>query len=170
MQNPTISNCEFKDLNYGISCHRISNPAISNNSFININYTPVSISASSDPVFTGNTLTNVKWRAIGLLGGYVCQSGTIKKRNFAGYTNISYILLNSLTINNGTNIEVLAGITIKMNGCYIYVDGGFKASGTSSEKVVFTCIQDDNEGNPLDANGDGNASTPSAGIVGIHRL
>jgi parallel beta-helix repeat protein len=164
--NPTISNCEFKDLNYGISCHRISNPAISNNSFININYTPVSISASSDPIFTGNTFTNVKWRAIGLLGGYVCQSGTIKKRNFAGYTNISYILLNSLYINNGTNIEVLAGITIKMNACYIYVDGGFKASGTSSEKVVFTCIQDDNEGNPLDANGDGNATTPSNGIWG----
>jgi parallel beta-helix repeat protein len=75
--SPTISNCELKDLNYGISCYRASNPVISNNNMINITYTPFNISGASDPVFTGNTFTNVKWQAIGLLGGFVCQNGTI---------------------------------------------------------------------------------------------
>jgi len=165
--SPVISNCEFKDLNYGISCHRASSPIISNNSFINITNTPVCISSSSDPVFTGNTFTNVKMNAIGILGGYVCQNGTIKKRNVAGYTNITYILLNDMTINSGTYVNVEADVVLKYNGSTnIYIDGGFKTDGTSGHNVVFTSIQDDNEGNPLDANGDGNATTPAWGQWG----
>ena len=164
--SPTISNCEFKDLNYGISCYRVSNPAISNNSMINISYAPFCISGSSDPVFTGNTFTNVKWMAIGLLGGNVCQNGTIKKRTVAGYTNITYVLLTDMVINSGTNVNVEAGVVIKVNGCNIYVDGGFKTDGLVAQKVVFTSLQDDNEGNPLDSNGDGNATAPAAGNWG----
>ncbi|MDP1622772.1 MAG: right-handed parallel beta-helix repeat-containing protein [Bacteroidales bacterium] len=164
--SPTISNCEFKDLDYGISCYRVSNPVISNNSMININYTPFCISGSSDPTFTGNTLTNVKWRAIGLLGGNVCQNGTIKKRNVAGYTNITYVLLADMTIKSATNVNVEPGVVIKVNGCNLYLDGGFKTDGLVSQKVVFTSLKDDNEGNPFDTNGDGNATAPAAGNWG----
>ncbi|MFZ4522463.1 MAG: right-handed parallel beta-helix repeat-containing protein [Bacteroidales bacterium] len=164
--SPTISNCEFKDLNYGISCYRVSNPAISNNDMINITYTPFCISGSSDPVFTGNTFTNVKWMAIGLLGGNVCQNGTIKKRNVAGYTNITYVLLADMTIKSGTNVNVEAGVVIKVNSANIYVDGGFKTDGVALQKVVFTSLKDDNEGNPFDTNGDGNATAPDEGNWG----
>jgi len=164
--SPTISNCEFKDLNYGISCYRVSNPVISNNSMINITYTPFCISGSSDPVFTGNTFTNVKWMAIGLLGGNVCQNGTIKKRDVAGYTNITYVLLANMFINSGTYVNVQPGVVIKVNGRNLYVDGGFKTDGTALQKVVFTSLQDDNEGNPFDTNGDGNATAPGQGDWG----
>ena len=160
--SPTISNCEFKDLNYGISCYRVSNPVISNNNMINITYTPFCISGSSDPIFTGNTFTNVKWQAIGLLGGYICQNGTIKKRNVAGYTNITYVLLADMTINSGTNVNVDPGVVIKVNNCSLYVDGGFKTDGLSGQEVVFTSLKDDNQGNPFDTNGDGNATAPAA--------
>lgn len=164
--SPTISNCELKDLNYGISCYRASNPIISNNSMINITYTPFCISGSSDPTFTGNTFTNVAWRAIGLLGGNVCQNGTIKTRNVAGYTNITYVLLADMYINSGTYVNVQPGVVIKMNSSNIYVDGGFKTDGTVSQNVVFTSLKDDNYGNPLDTNGDGNATAPAAGNWG----
>jgi len=165
--SPTIANCEFKDLNYGIACHRASNPAISNNSMININYSPFNISGSSNPTFTGNTFTNVKWQAIGLIGGRVCQNGTIKKRDVAGYTNITYVLLADMYINSGTYVNVEPGVVIKMNYCtFFMVDGGFKTDGTAGQKVVFTSLQDDNEGNPFDTNGDGNATVPSPGNWG----
>ena len=164
--SPTISNCEFKDLNYGISCYRVSNPVISNNSMINITYTPFCISGSSDPVFTGNTFTNVKWMAIGLLGGNVCQNGTIKQRTVAGYTNITYVLLSDMYINSGTYVNVQPGVVIKVNSCNVYVDGGFKTDGLVAQKVVFTSLLDDNVGNPFDSNGDGNATAPAAGNWG----
>jgi len=164
--SPTISNCEFKDLNFGISCYRASNPVISNNSMINITYTPFCISSASDPAFTGNTFTNVKWQAIGLLGGNVCQNGTIKTRTVAGFTNITYVLLSDMFINSGTYVNVQAGVVIKVNNCNVYVDGGFKTDGLVAQKVVFTSLLDDNVGNPLDTNGDGNATAPAAGNWG----
>jgi hypothetical protein len=169
--SPVISNCEFKDLKYGISCYRASAPVLSNNSMVNIEYTPICISGSSDPTLSGITFTNVGWRAIGLLGGNVCQNGTIKKQDMAGFTNITYILLSDMIINSGTSVNVEPGVIIKVkgngwdgsrytNGYNIFVDGGFKTDGTSGAGVVFTSILDDNEGNPYDSNGDGNASTP----------
>ncbi|MFZ4414541.1 MAG: right-handed parallel beta-helix repeat-containing protein, partial [Bacteroidales bacterium] len=166
--SPTISNCEFKDLVYGISCYRVSNPSIINNSMINIQYTPFCISGSSNPSFAGITFTNVGRRAIGLLGGYICQNGTIKKRNVAGYNGISYVLLSDMTINAGTYVNIEPGVVVKVNNYYtnINVDGGFRTDGTTTQNVIFTSIQDDNEGNPLDVNGDGNATMPSAGNWG----
>jgi parallel beta-helix repeat protein len=164
--SPTISNCEFKDLDYGISCYRASFPVISNNSMVNIKYTPFCVSGSSNPLFSGISFTNVGWQAIGLLGGSVCQNGTIKKVDLAGFTGISYVLLANMYINSGTYVNVEPGVVIKMNASNIYVDGGFKTDGTTGQHVVFTSIQDDNEGNPFDSNGDGNATTPTAGNWG----
>ncbi len=165
--SPTISNCEFKDLNYGIACHRVSDPLISNNSMVNIEFTPFCIASPSNPAFTGNTFTNTGWRAMGLLGGHVCQNGTIKKRNIAGFTNISYVLLGDMIINSGTYVNVEPGVVIKVNNCSIITDGGFRTDGLSTQKVVFTSLKDDNAGNPFDSNGDGNASTPEAGDWGV---
>ncbi len=168
--SPTISNCEFNNLDYGISCYRASNPTISNTNMINITYTPICISGSSNPTISGITFTNVGWRAIGLLGGNVCQNGTIKKRDMAGFTNITYVLLSDMTINSGTSVDVEPGVVIKVKNNYsgysIFVDGSFKTDGTSAQGVVFTSIKDDNVGNPMDSNGDGNASTPAAGDWG----
>lgn len=175
--SPTISNCEFKDLYHAISCYRAANPIINNCKMINIAYTPVNISGTANPNMTNIQFTNVGWRAIGLIGGYVCLNGTIQKRDMAGFSNISYVLLNDMVINQGSYITIDPGVVIKtagyndyygnywygMNGQHIYVHGGLKSNGTETENVIISSIKDDNVGNPLDTNGDGSASSPQSG-------
>ncbi|HOY32583.1 MAG TPA: right-handed parallel beta-helix repeat-containing protein [Bacteroidales bacterium] len=173
--SPSVSNCIFENLFQAVSCYRASSPALTNLDMINISYTPVNISGAANPAMSGITFTNVGMRAIGLLGGNVCQNGTLRKRDLAGYTNITYVLLWDMTINSGTYVNVEQGIVIKSAqyaGCggdigySIIVDGGFKTDGTSGQGVVFTSIKDDNKGNPADCNGDGNATTPAPGDWG----
>ncbi len=175
--SPTISNCEFKDLYHGISCYRAANPTINNCQMVNISFTPINISGTANPVLTDIAFINVGWRAIGLIGGNVFLNGNIKKRNIAGFNNITYVLLNDMIINQSAYITIDPGVVIKtagynnyygnswygMNGQHIFVHGGLKTSGTVSEKVIISSIKDDNVGNPLDTNGDGNASSPEAG-------
>jgi flagellar hook assembly protein FlgD len=160
---PTISNCEFRELTYGICCYQASNPTISNNAMINITGTPFAIAASANPTFIGNTFTNVGMRALGLIGNNVVVNGTIYKRDVAGYTNITYVLLEDITVISGTNLDIAAGVVIKSLYKRWYIDGGFKLNGTIAEHVVMTSLYDDNAGNPLDTNGDGNATTPARG-------
>ena len=170
--DPVISNCEFKDLKHAIFCYRAANPVLDNLELINVQFTPINLSSTSDPVITNITHTNVGWSALGLIGGPVCLDGTIRQRNVAGHDNISYILLSDLTINNGSHITIDPGVVVKFtqtngfSGRTFYVDGGLKARGTAAQPVVFTSVFDDNEG--YDANGDGNATTPDRGDwVGI---
>ena len=160
---PTISNCEIRESAYGVSSYQASNPVVSNNSFINITNTPLSLAGSADPTYSGNTYTNCGINALGLIGHNVVVNGTISKRNVAGYTNITYVLLEDITVMNGTYLDIDPGVVIKMLTRYWYIYGGLKLNGTLSEHVVFTSLYDDNVGNPMDTNGDGNATTPSPG-------
>ncbi len=161
--SPSITNNEIKDVNYGIKFYEASSASVSNNSMVNVNYTPFAVSGSADPVFSGNTYSNVGWNALGLLGGTVSQNGTIRKRTVAGYENITYILLSTMTINEGTYVDVEPGVVIKLLNQSIVVQGGFQALGTTTEKIVFTSTYNDNIGNPGDTNGDGNSTSPSRG-------
>ncbi len=162
--NPTISNCKINNCNIGIMCYQASNPTISNNQITNSTSVPFALSVSANPTFSSNTFTNAGLLALGIIGETVTANGLIKKRNISGYTNITYVLLNSLTIANGTNVEIEDGVVIKMdNATAINVDGGLRINGTPTNKVILTSIKDDNEGNPFDTNGDGNATSPSAG-------
>ena len=136
---------------------------ITNNSIFNTQYTPIAMSTSANPTFTGNTFTNAGWEALGLLGEHVVANSELKQRTVGGYSNITYVVLGDITINSGTNVTVDPGVVIKSDGPGIYVNGGLKAKGTKAAgNIVFTSLKDDNYGKPGDTNGDGYGSTPAA--------
>ncbi len=162
--SPTISNCSIGNAVYGIYAALSSYPKISNDTIFNTQYTPIAMSVSANPTFSGLKFVNTGWTALGILGEYVAATGEVKQRTVAGYSNITYVLLADVTINTGTNVIVDPGVVVKSKGAGIYVNGGFKAKGTlAAGNVVFTSLKDDNFGNPGDTNGDGASSSPSAG-------
>lgn len=166
--SPTITNCQFGNVVHGITAMFSSNPVISNCSFVNTSSTPIAMSLSANPVITGSTFTNTSLSGIGLMGEAVAFDGTLSQRDVAGYQNISYVVLDDITINSGAYVNIEPGVTIKFNpGKSITVNGGFKAEGTAGEKITFSSIHDDNVGNPGDLNNNGNATVPEPGDWGV---
>ncbi len=150
----------------GIGVFGSGHPIISNTQIDNVSYTPVTISMFSTPTFSNMTALNVGYKAIGIKPETYSITSTIPVRNFAGFTNITYLLYGTNTINTGTTITVPAGVVFK-DGNWV-VNGALVTNGTPSQKVVFTDSRDDDYGNPNDTNGDGIATQPS--IQGIQRI
>jgi hypothetical protein len=163
--SPSIRRTIIESAVFGVHVYRSANPVIDSVHFINLTNAPIALSMSANPVMTNITLTNVGWRALGLLGRNVSANGTVAKRNLAGFTNITYVVFEEININNGTHVTVEAGVVIKFanTSSRILVEGSFETLGTSAERVIFTSIKADNVGNPGDTNGDGSASSPNRG-------
>ena len=162
----TIENDTLTDNVYGVYAYLVSKPTIGNCVFVNSQYTPIAMSISANPTFTGsNVMQNPGLRALGIIGHAVGANGTVYRRDFAGYTNITYVILNDVTINSGTFVNVEPGVVIKMNpSTGIYVNGSLSAKGNlANGQIYFTSIKDDNIGNPIDTNGDGAATLPTWG-------
>jgi parallel beta-helix repeat protein len=150
----------------GIGAFGSGNPIVSNTQINNVSLTPVTISMFSTPTFSSMTALNLGYMAIGIKPETYSITSTIPVRNFAGYTNITYLLYGTNTINSGTTITVPAGVVFKDG--YWVVNGALVTSGTPTQKVVFTDSRDDTFGNPLDTNLDGSATQPS--ISGSSRV
>lgn len=168
-----LNNCTFRDGQNGVVCLDGATTVLNTCAFVNMAGVPVAIKISSDPTFTNVTFTNVGLTALGIIGGNLNANGILEQRNLAGYTNITQVLLSNLTIANGVNVEVQAGVVLKLGYIFgatnIYVNGGLKLSGTAGQNVVFTSWLDDSFGNPGDTNQDLATTQPAAGDWGgIH--
>ncbi len=170
--SPTISNCIITDSPYGVFISQLSNPKILNTTITNSQYTPIAMSVCANPTLSGLSFVNPGWTALGIIGENLAYNGTIKRRNVAGYNNITYFLLNYLTINSGVYVTIEPGIVLKINdGVNIEVNGGFRAKGTNANgQIIFTGFRDDNVGNPFDTNNDGPATSPGRGNWGHIRF
>jgi parallel beta-helix repeat protein len=153
----------------GLGIFGTANPSFQNMALQNLDV-PVRMDMFANPTFGTITANNIKVMGIHIPGSTYSQTGTFPIRNFAGYTNITYVLEDEQTISGGSTITIPAGMSFKgsvyYNGCNIVkglftVNGRLNVTGTSANPVVFTNTADDNFGNPADIESNGNATIPS---------
>jgi len=158
-----VENCEIKNSYRGIYFY--DNAQVLNNTFTNINYYPVGrYLTQGNPVLLGNTVSNVGYIGI-FITGIATDSPTIKKMDFAGFTNVAYMIDYDLNIAAGNVLTIDPGVVIKF---YQYgkltVNGAIKAIGKKDNKIIFTSYNDDSASG--DTNNNGTGSTPGNGDWG----
>ena len=154
--SPSITNCTFNYLNYGITNSGVCTPIVDNNTFDNLYYSPMSISLVAYPSSTtGNVISGTTYKCIRVNDETLTQNVTLPKRTFGGVTNIPYFFDN-YTIGTGVTLTIAPGVICKFwSGGIMYVNNGLIAEGlaTNAGNIVFTSITDDFHGG--DSNSDG---------------
>jgi len=167
--SPTLADLTISETEYGIRQAGISASSITDVDIANTTYTPVLMSISAEPVYSGITFTNVGLRAIGLIGETIGVDSTLRIRSMGGYDGITYYLASAITIAEGAHFRFEPGITLKFGvSAYnrIWVSGSLEAVATNDSTIAFTGIYDDTRGNPGDTAGDG-ANSPAASQWGF---
>jgi parallel beta-helix repeat protein len=161
-ESPPVENCEISDVYFGIEQGGLAASNIQDNSISNTTYTPILMSVTADPTFSGNTFSNVGLTALGIIGETIAIDAVLKVRTVAGYDNITYWLENTLTMALGADLRVEPGVVVKVRYYYysIIVEGSLRADATSDSIIAFTSQYDDAVGNPADTEGNGSATTP----------
>ncbi|HVP40106.1 MAG TPA: right-handed parallel beta-helix repeat-containing protein [Candidatus Saccharimonadales bacterium] len=164
--NLPISNTLLSDAGHGIVAHGTSQPTLTTVAINNCSSTPVLMSVSANPTFTGVTFLANGITALGIIGEQVAVNSHLFQRTVAGYPNITYYVMNGyLEMLNPAILTVDPGVVVKFQqyGAGLIIDGGLSANGTQSNPIVFTSERDDQYGNPQDTNGDGSITTPNTG-------
>ena len=152
-----VKGCEIKNSYRGI--YFSDNAQVINNSFVNIDYYPLGrFLTRGTPVQQGSTIANAGSLGIQLVG-IGTDSPTLKSMDFAGNTNVAYIIDNQQTIAAGNVVTIDPGVVLKFkSGASLVVNGALKAVGTKNKNIIFTSIHDDSASG--DSNNNGTASTP----------
>jgi parallel beta-helix repeat protein len=160
--------------NAGLGAFGTANPDFQNISLQNLD-APVRMDMFASPTFGTITANNIAVMGIHIPEATYSQTATFPLRNFAGYSNITYVLEALQTINGGTTITIPAGMTFKNSFTYyntnwwyynstkgsFVVSGRLNINGNAGNPVVFTTLEDDQFGNPADIQSNGNSAVPA---------
>ncbi len=173
--NP-ITNCTISKSYYGIDCQGTAAPTLNNTTIQASTQTPVVIDFTSNPSFSSVAFSSSDngYDAIGVRGGTLPAgaSSLVQRGATVGanpITNVTYVLLSSLTIPATASLTVQHGVVIKpIPGAAITVAGGLTMNGTSAagDSITITSIHDDNYGQPKDTNNNGSITAPNRGDWG----
>ncbi len=144
--SPTIQNSKFQNISYSaILVQGTSQPKINSNTFHNVLF-PFETSLATYPGETsGNVLTGSTARAIRVINETLNVNAAISKRDFAGITNIPYVLQN-YTVGTSAKLTINPGVILKfMSYGYINVQNGLLAIGGAEKEnqIIFTADSDD---------------------------
>lgn len=168
--SPTIDNNFITNSYYGGEFLGSSSPTFTNNEIAASDRTPIAMTLDANPIFSNNSFSSSdnEYDAIGLIGSVLTRDNVLPQRNFTDIDNVTYVLLGSVDIPIGTSLTINAGVVIKSESAHnIEVQGELIADGNIADgPIVFTSINDDNYGNPLDTRNDGTDAIPAIGNFG----
>lgn len=165
MTNTTIpvNNSILSEAAHGLAIFGVSTPAITNVAIQNCSSTPILMSVSANPTYTGITFLANAVTALGIQGEDVATDSRLAVRTLAGFTNITYYLMNGrLRMLSPAVLRIDPGVVVK-NQLFsggITAEGSLIADGKPESLIVFTSERDDLYGNPPDTNGDGSTTAP----------
>ncbi len=168
-----VSNSILSEAAHGLAIFGVANPVISNVAINNSSSTPILMSVSANPTFTNISFLANAVTALGIQGENVAADSRLAVRNIAGYTNITYYLMNGqLHMLSPNVLRIDPGVVVKnqLFGGGILIDGALIADAKPESLIVFTSERDDLYGNPPDTNGDGSITAPGVGNWSYVRL
>ncbi len=168
--SPTIDSSSISNCYYGAMIQGLSNPIFVSDTVGASQMVPFALSFEANPIFTNNTFSfsDNQYDAIGLLGGTLLGSAVLPIRSVTSVPNVTYLMLNSVTIPSGMSLTINKGVVIKAFSNYqrFIVQGKLTAVGSADSAIVFTSAKDDNFGHPGDTNKDGTQTVPAVGDWG----
>jgi len=168
----SVSNSVIRRSYYGIDCQGTAAPVLVNTSIEASTLTPIVLDFTAAPVFSSLVFSSANngYDAFGLRGGTLTGATSLPKRGATvginPVSNVTYVLLSSLTINVGASLTVSPGVVIKpLGGQSIQVNGNLTMDGTAAvgDTITITSIADDNFGTPNDTNNNGSITAPNRG-------
>jgi parallel beta-helix repeat protein len=124
---------------------------------------PILFTGEADVTYTGtNSFTNNNFNVVLFSLASITKNLTLRNPGYLYYFN------GTKTIQNGAELTIASGSTIKMSPyTTLDVKGKLTANATTGETITFTTWYDDNTGG--DSNGDSNDTSPTSGKwYGIH--
>jgi len=161
---PAISGNTFDNYSVGVSASSGAS-AITNNTF---NGSGSAVPIQIDPTFVGTISGSV---VNGGVKAVDVRSGTVSGNVTWAETGLPYRINCNVSVQSGATLTIAPNVVVKFQNAssncltYLSISGGsLVANGTSSQPIYFTSLVDDAVGG--DTNGDGNATTPAAGLWG----